>query len=67
MKTAERTRMVFTRSGIPDRVPVHSWLGLPLIRELKPKNKKMIEMLEWWIDDRWAVSSRCSRSWAWTR
>jgi hypothetical protein len=51
MKTAERTRMVFTRSGIPDRVPVHSWLGLPLIKELKPKNKSMYQMLEWWIDD----------------
>ncbi len=52
MNTAERTRMVFTRSGIPDRVPIHSWLGLPLIRErFKPDNKTMYEMLEWWIDD----------------
>lgn len=51
MKVAERTRMMFTRSGIPDRVPVHSWLGLPLIRELKPKEKSMYEMLQWWIED----------------
>jgi uroporphyrinogen-III decarboxylase len=52
MKVAERTRMVFTRSGIPDRVPMHSWLGLPLIREkIKPKDKTMYEMLQWWIDD----------------
>lgn len=51
MKVAERTRMAFTRSGIPDRVPVHSWLGLPLIKTLKPKNKTMYQMLEWWIDD----------------
>jgi hypothetical protein len=51
MKTAERTRMVFTRSGIPDRVPIHSWLGLPLIRQLKPREKSMYEMLQWWIDD----------------
>lgn len=52
MNTAERTRMAFTRSGIPDRVPIHSWLGLPFIRErFKPENKTMFEMLEWWIDD----------------
>jgi uroporphyrinogen decarboxylase len=51
MKTAERTRIAFTRQGVPDRVPVHSWLGLPLIRELKPQDKSMYEMLEWWIDD----------------
>jgi len=51
MKIAERTRMMFTRSGIPDRVPVHAWLGLPIIRDLKPKNKSMYEMLQWWMDD----------------
>ena len=51
MKTAERTRMMFTRSGVPDRVPIHSWLGLPLIRDRKPKDKTMYEMLQWWIDD----------------
>ena len=50
MKTAERTRIAFER-GTPDRVPIHCWLGLPLIRELKPKNKTMTDMLEWWIDD----------------
>ena len=51
MKTAERTRMVFTRSDVPDRVPIHAWIGLPLIRGVKPKEKSMYEMLEWWIDD----------------
>ena len=52
MNTAERTRMVFTRSGIPDRVPIHAWLGLPLIKEkFKPQDKTMYQMLEWWIDD----------------
>jgi len=51
MKTAERTRIAFTRNGVPDRVPIHSWLGLPLIRQLKPKDKTMYEMLQWWIDD----------------
>ncbi len=50
MKTAERTRIAFER-GTPDRVPIHCWLGLPLIRELKPKDKSMTDMLEWWIDD----------------
>jgi uroporphyrinogen decarboxylase-like protein len=50
MKTAERTRIAFAR-GTPDRVPIHCWLGLPLIRELKPKDKSMTDMLEWWIDD----------------
>jgi len=52
MKTAERTRLVFTRRGIPDRVPIHCWLGLPYIKDnLKPKDKTMYQMLEWWIDD----------------
>lgn len=51
MQVAERTELVFTQRGIPDRVPIHSWLGLPLIRELKPQDKTMFEMLEWWIDD----------------
>ena len=50
MKTAERTRIAFER-GTPDRVPIHCWLGLPLIRELKPKDKSMTDMLDWWIDD----------------
>ena len=34
MKTAERTRIAFQR-GTPDRVPIHCWLGLPLIKELE--------------------------------
>ena len=50
MKTAERTRIAFER-GTPDRVPIHCWLGLPLINKLKPPEKRMLEMLEWWIDD----------------
>jgi hypothetical protein len=50
MKTAERTRIAF-EGGTPDRVPIHCWLGLPLIRELKPKDKTMTDMLNWWIDD----------------
>jgi hypothetical protein len=50
VKTAERTRIAFER-GTPDRVPIHCWLGLPLIKKLKPPEKRMLEMLEWWIDD----------------
>lgn len=50
MKVAERTRIAFQR-GMPDRVPIHSWLGLPLIQTLKPSTKTMHQMLEWWIDD----------------
>ncbi|NWF70036.1 MAG: hypothetical protein HXY40_13200 [Chloroflexi bacterium] len=51
MEVAERTRLAFTRKGLPDRVPIHSWLGLPYIKGLKPKGKTMYQMLEWWIDD----------------
>ena len=52
MNTTERTRIAFTRSGLPDRVPIHSWLGLPYIREyLKPKHMSMNETMQWWIDD----------------
>jgi uroporphyrinogen-III decarboxylase len=36
---------------IPDRVPIHCWLGLPLIEKLKSKNKSMLDLFEWWIDD----------------
>ena len=50
MKTAERTRIAFER-GTPDRVPIHCWLGLPLIKKLKPAEKTMTDLLNWWIDD----------------
>ena len=50
MKIAERTRIAFER-GTPDRVPIHCWLGLPLIKKLKPAEKTMTDLLNWWIDD----------------
>jgi len=50
VKTAERTRIAFQR-GTPDRVPVHCWLGLPLIKQLRPPDKTTMDMLHWWIDD----------------
>ena len=49
METAERTRIAFT-GGTPDRVPIHGWLGMALIRELIP-HKTVYEMLKLWIDD----------------
>lgn len=52
LKTAERTRLVFTRRGLPDRVPVHCWIGLPYIKQhFKPENKSMLDLLHAWIDD----------------
>lgn len=50
MKTAERTRIAFQR-GVPDRVPVHCWLGLPMVHKLKPSDATMMDMFELWIDD----------------
>ena len=50
VKTAERTRIAFTR-GTPDRVPIHCWLGLPLIKKLRPPDKSFLDLFEDWIDD----------------
>ena len=50
MTVAERTRTAFLR-GTPDRVPFHCWLGLPLIKQLKPKDKSFLDLFENWIDD----------------
>ena len=50
MKTAERTRIAFTR-GTPDRVPIHCWLGLPLIKQLRPPDKSFLDLFEDWIED----------------
>ena len=50
MKTAERTRIAFQR-GTPDRVPVHCWLGLPLIKKLRRPDQTFLDLFELWIDD----------------
>ena len=50
MKTAERTRIAFQR-GIPDRVPIHCWLGLPLIKKLRDPDQTFLDLFELWIDD----------------
>ena len=50
MKTAERTRIAFQR-GTPDRVPFHCWLGLPMIKKLRPADKTILDLFECWIDD----------------
>ena len=50
MKTAERTRIAFQR-GVPDRVPIHCWLGLPLIKKLRAPDKSFLDLFQDWIDD----------------
>jgi uroporphyrinogen decarboxylase len=50
MNTAERTRTAFQR-GTPDRVPIHCWLGMPLIDKLTPADTSVLDLFEWWIDD----------------
>ena len=50
MKTAERTRIAFQR-GTPDRVPIHCWLGLPLIKKLRRPDQSFLDLFELWIDD----------------
>ena len=45
LTTAGRTRIAFQR-GTPDRVPVHCWLGLPLIKQLRPPNKSFLDLFE---------------------
>lgn len=34
LTSAQRTRAAFSRSQLPDRVPVHAYLGLPLLQEM---------------------------------
>ncbi len=51
MNVVERTQLAFTGRGLPDRVPVHSWLGLSFIRSLVPRQYKMIDLFQMWIDD----------------
>ncbi len=52
MNVAERTRLAFTRSGQPDRVPVHAWLGMTFMQQqLLPHRTKMIDLFHSWIDD----------------
>ncbi len=51
MNVVERTHMAFTGNGLPDRVPVHAWLGLSFIRTLVPRSYKMVDLFQSWIDD----------------
>ena len=50
MNTVERTRIAFQR-GTPDRVPIHCWLGMPLIDKLAPAETSVLDLFESWIDD----------------
>jgi uroporphyrinogen-III decarboxylase len=51
LSVANRTQRVFTGSQMPDRVPVHAWLGLQFIRKLIPRQLKMRDLFQRWIDD----------------
>ena len=51
MDVLERTHRVFTGQGLPDRVPVHAWLGLQFIRTLVPRRIRMADLFQMWIDD----------------
>jgi len=51
MNVVQRTHTVFTGAGLPDRVPVHSWLGLQFIRRLVPRRFRMRDLMQMWIDD----------------
>jgi hypothetical protein len=51
MNVVERTRTVFTGQGLPDRVPVHAWLGLSFIRQMASRRYKMTDLFQMWIND----------------
>ncbi len=52
MNVAERTRLAFTRVGLPDRVPIHAWLGMTFIqRTVLPRPARMTDLFHQWIDD----------------
>jgi uroporphyrinogen decarboxylase len=51
MNVVERTRTAFTVAGLPDRVPIHAWLGLPFLRTLVDRRHSMMDLFQMWIDD----------------
>lgn len=51
MDVIERTRRAFSGTALPDRVPVHSWLGLRFIRAVVPRRYKLLDLFQMWIDD----------------
>lgn len=51
MNVVERTYNAFTGQHLPDRVPVHAWLGLQFIRTIVPRKYTMIDLFQMWIDD----------------
>lgn len=51
MNVVERTRMAFARSDLPDRVPIHAWLGLSFIRSMVPRRHTMTDLFHMWIND----------------
>jgi uroporphyrinogen decarboxylase len=51
MNVVERTQHAMTGCGLPDRVPIHAWLGLSFIRSRVPRRYRMIDLFQMWIDD----------------
>lgn len=51
MNVVERTQRAITGQSLPDRVPVHAWLGLSFIRSRVPRQYKMVDLFQMWIDD----------------
>jgi uroporphyrinogen decarboxylase len=51
MNVVERTRTAFTVAGLPDRVPIHAWLGLPFLRTLVERRYSMMDLFQMWIED----------------
>ncbi|MDP7219173.1 MAG: uroporphyrinogen decarboxylase family protein [Anaerolineales bacterium] len=50
MNTVERHMAAF-QLGVPDRVPVSSWLGIRFLRTFFPKELNMLDLFDLWLDD----------------
>ncbi|MGD2157807.1 MAG: uroporphyrinogen decarboxylase family protein [Anaerolineales bacterium] len=51
VSNVERTRVAFSMAGTPDRVPVHSYLGLDLLIQLLPKVDTRRDLFQSIIND----------------
>ena len=51
MNVVERTQTAITGEGLPDRVPIHAWLGLQFIRTFVPRHQSIRDLFQLWIDD----------------
>jgi uroporphyrinogen decarboxylase len=48
---AKRAQAALSRSTLPDRVPVHAYLGLALLQDLLPQARRRRELLQLFIED----------------